>query len=72
MRVCIGAQTACISLHDIEVGRSIQPFKFDMVQVDAFRYRAQDALRAVTRAAVKEARLKDLKNEILNSERLKV
>eukprot|EP00898_Chlorokybus_atmophyticus_P002015 jgi/Chlat1/2814/Chrsp187S00201 len=39
--------------------------------VDALRYRAEDTARAVTRAAVKEARAKELKLELLNSERLK-
>lgn len=50
----------------------IKPFAFDMKFVDSFRYRAEDALRAVTRAAVKEARVKEIKAEILNSEKLKV
>ncbi|TPX50791.1 hypothetical protein SeMB42_g01245 [Synchytrium endobioticum] len=62
---------AKIQRKEEKLGREITPFKFDMTQVDAFRYRAQDALRAVTGGAVKGARLKDLKVEILNSERLK-
>ena len=53
-------------------GSKIREYKFDMKQVEAFRYRMQDALRAVTRAAVKEARVKELKSEIMNSEKLKV
>jgi len=32
----------------------------------------EDALRAVTRSVIKEARVKELKTEILNSEKLKV
>ena len=43
-----------------------------MTQVDAFRYRIEDALRAVTGANVRDAHLKDIKHEILNSEKLKV
>jgi ATP-dependent RNA helicase DDX56/DBP9 len=43
-----------------------------MKQVEAFRYRMQDALRSVTRSVVKEARIKELKTEILNSDKLKV
>jgi ATP-dependent RNA helicase DDX56/DBP9 len=43
-----------------------------MSPIDAFRYRCMDALRAVTGISVKEARLKDIKNEIINSEKLKV
>jgi ATP-dependent RNA helicase DDX56/DBP9 len=50
----------------------IKPYSFEMKQLEGFRYRVEDALRAVTRIAVKEARLKDVKSEILNSEKLKV
>ncbi|KAJ3113286.1 ATP-dependent DNA/RNA helicase [Nowakowskiella sp. JEL0407] len=42
-----------------------------MTQVEAFRYRCTDALRAVTKSAIKEARLKEIKAEILNSDKLK-
>lgn len=35
------------------------------------RYRAKDAWKAVTRIAVREARLKEIKQEILNCEKLK-
>ncbi|KAH8116447.1 ATP-dependent RNA helicase dbp9 [Phellopilus nigrolimitatus] len=52
-------------------GSKIKEYNFDMKQVEAFRYRMQDALRAVTRTAVREARVKELKSEILNSEKLK-
>ena len=53
-------------------GSKIKEYAFDMKQVEAFRYRMEDALRAVTRSAVKEARIKELKTEILNSDKLKV
>ena len=53
-------------------GSQIKEYKFDMKQVEAFRYRMEDALRAVTRSAIKEARIKELKTEILNSDKLKV
>ena len=53
-------------------GSKIQEYQFDMKQVEAFRYRMEDALRAVTRSAVREARVKELKTEILNSDKLKV
>lgn len=52
-------------------GSKIKEYKFDMAQVEAFRYRMQDALRSVTRTAVKEARVKELKAEILASDKLK-
>ncbi|KAG2172235.1 hypothetical protein INT43_004776 [Umbelopsis isabellina] len=52
-------------------GVNIKPYNFDKKQVDGFRYRLNDALRAVTGVAVREARVKELKNEIMNSEKLK-
>lgn len=53
-------------------GSKIKEYQFDMKQVEAFRYRMEDALRAVTRSSIREARIKELKNEILNSDKLKV
>ncbi|KAJ3165152.1 ATP-dependent DNA/RNA helicase [Geranomyces variabilis] len=53
------------------MGRTITPYVVDVKQVEGFRYRSEDALRAVTRTAVKEARMKELRIEILNSEKLK-
>ena len=53
-------------------GSRLREYAFDMRQVEAFRYRMEDALRAVTRSAIKEARIKELKAEILNSDKLKV
>ncbi|KAF9466046.1 P-loop containing nucleoside triphosphate hydrolase protein [Collybia nuda] len=52
-------------------GSKIKEYNFDMKQVEAFRYRMEDALRSVTRSAIKEARIKELKSEILNSDKLK-
>ncbi|KAK7687638.1 hypothetical protein QCA50_008853 [Cerrena zonata] len=52
-------------------GSKIKEYQFDMKQVEAFRYRMEDALRAVTRSSIREARIKELKTEILNSEKLK-
>jgi ATP-dependent RNA helicase DDX56/DBP9 len=52
--------------------RAISTFQFNMNQVEGFRYRVEDALRAVTEVSVREARLKDIKSELLNSEKLKV
>ncbi|KAJ8495296.1 hypothetical protein ONZ45_g12923 [Pleurotus djamor] len=52
-------------------GSKIKIYEFDMKQVEAFRYRMDDALRSVTRSAIKEARIKELKTEILTSEKLK-
>jgi len=62
---------ARIEKREKEKRREMKEYKFDMKQVEAFRYRMEDALRAVTRAAVREARIKELKSEILNSDKLK-
>ena len=52
-------------------GDEVKPYEFDMKQVDAFRYRMSDALRAVTRTAVREARTREIRQELLKSEKLK-
>lgn len=49
----------------------MQPYVFDMNQVESFRYRMEDAFRAVTRVAIREARVKEIKQELLASEKLK-
>ncbi|XP_060518242.1 probable ATP-dependent RNA helicase DDX56 [Cylas formicarius] len=46
-------------------------YQFKLEEVEAFKYRAKDAWRAVTKIAIREARLKEIKQEILNSEKLK-
>ena len=48
-----------------------KPFKFRMDEIEGFRYRARDVLRSITSIAIKEARIKEIKNELLNSEKLK-
>ena len=53
-------------------GSKLKEYKFDMKQVESFRYRMNDALSSVTRTAIREARVKELKTEILNSDKLKV
>ncbi|GAA5923001.1 hypothetical protein JCM3775_006220 [Rhodotorula graminis] len=51
--------------------QEIKEYRFDLKQVEGFRYRMEDGLRSVTKAAVREARIKEIKNEVLNSEKLK-
>lgn len=57
--------------HQQKKGKAVKPYHFDMKQVDAFRYRMNDALRAVTRVAIREARTRELRQELLKSEKLK-
>nr|XP_046231020.1 probable ATP-dependent RNA helicase DDX56 [Scatophagus argus] len=49
----------------------LKPYKFKMEEIEGFRYRCRDAMRSVTKQAVREARLKEIKQELLNSEKLK-
>ncbi|CCJ29978.1 unnamed protein product [Pneumocystis jirovecii] len=52
-------------------GATIKPYSFNMEHVNAFRYRMEDALRAITRTVIREAREKELRMEILSSKKLK-
>merc|ERR1712226_143123 len=56
------------SINEQEV---FKPYRFRMEELDGFRYRATDAWRAVTKIAIREARLKEIKAEMLNSVKLK-
>lgn len=60
-----------IQLNQKELGKELIEFKFDMSPVESFRYRCVDALRSVTDLSIRNARIKELKTEILNSEKLK-
>ena len=51
--------------------RRIKPLEgLTKSQVEAFRYRGEDVARRITRNAIKEARAKEIRMELLNSERL--
>ncbi len=52
-------------------GKEVMDYNFDMAQVDAFRYRMNDALRAVTRMKVQDARAREIKQELIKSEKLR-
>jgi len=65
------AVLAKIIKNQAKKGNEVKPYEFDMRQVDAFRYRMSDALRAVTRTAVREARTREIRQELLKSEKLK-
>jgi len=47
-----------------------QRLPLDVAEIEGMRYRVNDVSRAVTRVAIKEARLQELKQELLNSEKL--
>ncbi|KAA8913263.1 P-loop containing nucleoside triphosphate hydrolase protein [Sphaerosporella brunnea] len=62
---------AKITQQQAKKGKQVKPYVFDMEQVQSFRYRMEDALRSVTRTAIREARTRELRQEILASEKLK-
>ncbi|KAI6245428.1 ATP-dependent RNA helicase dbp9 [Erysiphe necator] len=62
---------ARIIKHQSKQGREVKPYKFDMNQVAAFRYRLNDALKAVTTLAIREARTKELRLELIKSDKLR-
>ncbi|KAK0252154.1 ATP-dependent DNA/RNA helicase [Friedmanniomyces endolithicus] len=51
-------------------GAKVEAWQFDMQKLEGFRYRFTDALRGVTRIAVREARTRELRQALINSERL--
>ncbi|KAI8329390.1 ATP-dependent RNA helicase DBP9 [Chlamydoabsidia padenii] len=51
--------------------RTLKPYTFEKKNVEGFKYRVQDAIKAVNKVAIKEARITEIKREILNSEKLK-
>ncbi|KAK4190751.1 ATP-dependent RNA helicase dbp-9 [Podospora australis] len=62
---------AKIMRNQAKQNRKLEPYNFSKSQMEAFRYRMNDALRAVTRVAIREARTKELRQELLRSETLK-
>lgn len=62
---------AKIVKHQAKKGKEVKPYNFDMKQVDAFRYRMGDVLRAVTGIAVQEAKTREIRQELIKSEKLK-
>jgi ATP-dependent RNA helicase DDX56/DBP9 len=62
---------ARITKQQAKKGKELKPYDFNKDQVDAFRYRMNDALRAVTKVAIREARTRELRQELLKSEKLK-
>ncbi|KAJ5083924.1 ATP-dependent RNA helicase dbp9 [Penicillium alfredii] len=65
------AVLAKIVKRQAKLGHEVKPYHFEMQQVDAFRYRMTDALRSVTRLAVQEARAREIRQELIKSEKLK-
>ena len=62
---------ATITADQEKSGHTIQPYNIDMDKLAGFRYRMTDALKAVTQLAIRQARTRELRQELLNSEKLK-
>lgn len=60
-----------ITEHQCKRGKDVRPYHFNMQQVEAFRYRMTDALGAVTRISIRKARTRELRQELLKSDKLK-
>lgn len=59
-----------IKTRQAKKGKELSDFQFKMDEVEGFRYRMQDALRAVTPNKIREARTREIKQELLKSEKL--
>ncbi|KAK9285297.1 hypothetical protein L1049_024488 [Liquidambar formosana] len=82
-----GASVSLVSPDEMEIFEEIKSFLGDNENkdtnfiapfplltknaVESLRYRAEDVAKSVTKIAVRESRAQDLRNEILNSEKLK-
>ena len=49
----------------------LKPYDFKVEAVEKLRYRVRDALKGVSKLAIREARRKEIRIEIFNSEKLK-
>eukprot|EP00124_Ichthyophonus_hoferi_P001152 Ihof_evm9s54 gene=Ihof_evmTU9s54 len=49
----------------------LKPYKFSTKKVEGLRYRVEEAKRTLGKGAIKKARLKEIRQEILNSQKLK-
>ncbi|KAK5627840.1 hypothetical protein RRF57_003555 [Xylaria bambusicola] len=50
--------------------KELKPWHFDWKTLEGFRYRVNDAIRAVTKVAVREARMREIRQELLKSDKL--
>ena len=49
----------------------LKPYNFKVNEIEAFRYRVNDAYNSISRVKIKNARMKEIKGQILNSSKLK-
>jgi ATP-dependent RNA helicase DDX56/DBP9 len=53
------------------LNRQVQPYSFDTAATAPFKYRTADAIRAVTQVAIRDARSRELRRQLLASEKLR-
>ncbi|KAJ1025072.1 hypothetical protein NDA18_004356 [Ustilago nuda] len=59
-----------ISRSTSAMGGEVQEWSYDASSVEGFRYRVSDTLKSITKLLIREARIKELKHEILTSTKL--
>lgn len=52
-------------------GAVLKPYNFKVSEIEGFRYRVNDAYNSISRIKIKNARMKEIKGQILNSTKLK-
>ncbi|KAI9672778.1 MAG: ATP-dependent DNA/RNA helicase [Alyxoria varia] len=62
---------AAISAEQGKRGQRIEPYGFDMEKLNGFKYRVSSALKVVSPGAIRQARVSELRQELLKSEKLK-
>ncbi len=70
---------ACVTRPASSTQRALHPsttrqpmrMQFDIREIEQFRYRVSDVAKRITRVMIREARLAELKAEIINSDRLR-
>ncbi|TGJ81623.1 hypothetical protein E0Z10_g7159 [Xylaria hypoxylon] len=59
-----------IKKQQVASGKELKPWHFDWKTLEGFRYRVNDAIRAVTKVSVREARMREIRQELLKSDKL--
>lgn len=52
-------------------GAVLKPYNFKVNEIEGFKYRVNDAYNSISRIKIKNARMKEIKGQILNSTKLK-
>ncbi|KNC87652.1 hypothetical protein SARC_00223 [Sphaeroforma arctica JP610] len=63
-----------LKIHNHETSQKesvLRPYAFSMTKIKGLKYRVDAAITTLTRGAIKQARLREIRTEILNSQKLK-